>query len=145
MDKSIMESLRDYIATFPLIDVNAPFTMDDISDKDKSYCIMTLPQSQPIPDVLGNLKITQNFEFGLREIIIDDKSRMKNIRFLEKFNDWIFSKNKKGIYPALPDGCKAIDISIADSGYLIEPDEQRQTGLYVSLLKFTYRKGRKHV
>ena len=144
-DKSIMERIREYIAVCPFLDSTAPLTLDDITDGKRTYSIMSVPQSQPIPDVLGNLKITMSCEFGLREIVSDDKSRANNIRFLENFNHWIWENNYNGVYPDLPDGCTGLKIEVADSGYLMDTDAGRQTGVYISLLKFTYRKAKNYV
>lgn len=141
-DKSVMERIQDFMMTFPGIDPDIPVEIDAISDKPKSYSIMSAPSSPPTPDVLGNLRYVIVFEFGIRELISDRKVRQENVRFLENLNSWIWEQNQNKNFPEMYDDEIPLGLEVSDSGYLIDTDESRQTGIYVSQLTFTYKKRR---
>lgn len=141
-DKSIMERIQDFMMTFPGIDPDIRVEIDCISDKPRSYSIMTAPSSPPVPDILGNLKYTVVFEFGIRELISDNKVTRENVRFLEQINNWIWEQDRAGNYPEMYDNETPLGIIVSDSGYLIDTDNSRTTGVYMSQLKFTYKKRR---
>ena len=100
---------------------------------------MSAPSSPPVADVLGGLTHTVVFEFSLRELISDRDSRAENVRFLENLNDWVWQQNHSHSFPEMYAGEKAVKIEVSDSGYLTDADESHKTGVYASLMKFTYK------
>lgn len=136
---SIIESLRDFIATCPHLNALADLHVDGISADTQNYSIDTLPGARTIEtDVLGNKTREFPFTFTSREITVDDLTRITNSGFYENFADWLDEQTEAETLPALGTNKTSESIESTSWGYLYQRDENDQTGIYQIICKLTY-------
>lgn len=119
--KTIIESVREYIANCPLMDdrkINIDYLGDGIE-----YSIDPIGVDPIYKKYVDGGCIRQfNFSLTSKEYYDGDaRTMIENSGFYQKFADWVFEKNDQGDYPELED-YNAVKLEILMSGYLFSTD-----------------------
>lgn len=119
--KPIIESVREYISTCPLMDdrkINIDYLGDGIE-----YSIDPIGVD-PIYKKYVDGGCIRQFQFALtsKEYYDGDaRTMIGNSGFYQKFDEWISENNYSGIYPAL-NNYTVVKLEILMSGYLFSTD-----------------------
>jgi len=136
---SIIESLRDFIATCPHLNALADLHVDGIAADTQNYSIDALPGARIInTDVTGDTTREFPFTFTSREITVDDLTRITNSGFYENFAEWLDQQTEAEALPVLGTNKTSESIESTSWGYLYQRDENDQTGIYQIICKLTY-------
>lgn len=135
MSKDIIESIRDYFKTCPLLDKKARINVDYIGDKVIEYAIYPEPIEPWYKRYLGGGGIRQfGFTFTtVNYLSAETQIQLANSGFSEKLINWIVSNNDKGI---LPDIKGIVEIQILTNGFL--SDTSTSTAMYQIQMKLLY-------
>lgn len=122
MSNSIIEAIRTYIITCPLLDSMGRVGVDYLSNEPINYSIDPVPANVIIEDYIdGSTDRQYLFVFSSREAYGEDTlQNMANSGFFEKFSDWLDGKNKLKQFPSLPTGKTALSIVAQGIGYAFE-------------------------
>lgn len=135
---TMIQAVRDYIATCPLLKDGAILGIDQLDADPISYTIDTTP-CQPIIKryVDGGCLRQFAFVFAGREPYGTQVSEnIQNSGFYERFADWIEQNNQNGIFPDLGAYRTPYQIEITSSGYAYDTDER--TARYQIQLNLCY-------
>ena len=136
---SIVESLKDFIAACPHLNVLAEIHVDEVAPDTPNYSIDTLPGGRTIAtDVLDNKTREFPFAFTSRQFTVDDLARITSSGFYENFADWLDEQTDAEKLPDLGTKKKSESIEATSWGYLYQTEENAQTGIYQIICKLTY-------
>lgn len=118
---SIIESIRTFICTFPLLK-DGVINVDFLGAKPTEYTVDGIPSSNTIKKYADGGRLKQyTFYFASREYYGEDVlSNIANSSFYEDFGAWLTSQSKAGTLPVLTDGKEAQTIEALSTGYMFD-------------------------
>lgn len=126
---SIIESLRTFFTTCPLLDEAGKIGVDYLGDEPVEYVIEAVPCAPVLTQYTdGGSKRQFLFVFASRAAYGSDAlNNMVNCGFYEAFADWLEAQNRRNHFPDLPDGKIPVAIKPLTCGYLFDagPDTGR--------------------
>lgn len=137
-EKSIIESVREFIAGCPYLDEYAALLVDRLEGDVDSYSIEPIPCS-PIVKRYVNGQTVRRYEFHLASTeayTIEILDQISNSAFYEHFADWLEQCSRSRNLPDLGDGKLATKIEALTHGYLATTNES--TARYVIQCRLTY-------
>lgn len=134
---SLVNDLRTYFLTCPLLKENSALNVDFLSVDGVEYSIDTVPTETTIERYVDGSRLCQySFVFASRENYnADSLQNIENIAFYEKLEKWIDQNNLKRNLPKLFDGT-AQKIEVTTAGYLF--DENMTTARYQIQCRLVY-------
>lgn len=125
---SIIQRLRDHIATCPLLDQLAPLHVDGVKSDPTNYSIDTIPGEIVQEKYLdGSSTRVYPFAFSLMDYAPEDVDRIAASGFFEEFADWLEGSEEQ---MTLDDGQQVDHLRAVNWGYLQETDPGNSTALY---------------
>lgn len=120
MSVAIIEAIRDFIKTCPLIDKNNRINVDYLGNEPIEYTIDPVPTTKRIStNIDGSSERQQLFNFASREYYSREVAQnIANSKFYEDFSEWLDEQSEKDILPNLGNGKTATRIEAVTSGYL---------------------------
>ena len=111
-NKPIIESLRDYISTFPNLSEGCCLLIDYLGDKAVEYTVEAVPCNPIYKEYVDGGKVKQFlFVFASREYFeADINTCIANLHFYEEFEEWIEDNNEAGTFPDLGENKTTISI-----------------------------------
>ena len=136
MKRSIIESIREYIMTFPELK-DGCLLVDYLGSEPIEYSVEPVPCDPVYQKYTDGSCIKQFlFIFASREFYDADVNKcIENLAFYENFADWITSCSDSGILPEL-ENASPISIEILTGGYAISADAN--TARYQIQLRLLY-------
>lgn len=137
MKKPIIESVRDYILSYPELK-DGCLMVDILGSEPIEYMVATVP-CDPVHTryVDGSCLKQFLFIFASREYFSADVNQaIESLSFYEDFEDWIEEQNQNGKLPDLGDNREAFSISVLTSGYSLS--EEANTARYQIQLRLLY-------
>ena len=123
MNKSIMESIRDFIRRCPYLEeYHNGIGVDYLGEDSTCYSIESTV-SEPLLKryVNGDEKRQMSFVFASREPYgVDVRQNLENIGFFEHFSAWLQECTSKEQLPILADNQLAIAIETTTNGYAFD-------------------------
>ena len=134
----IIESIRNYFLSSPLIDDDKRINVDYLGVDALDYTIDSVPAEKVITKYVGGDTLNQYvFSFGSREYYgADTLQNIENSGFYERFATWIETENAAGNFPILTGNKKSVGMEILTSGYLFDASES--TAKYQIQLRLIY-------
>lgn len=122
--KYLIDSCKDFILKYPLIDNMSDFGVDFLSNDPNTYSIEEVPIETTIEEYIdGSSKRQFVFVFASRFNYSQDiENNKKNSHFYEDFSEWIEQNSKQGNLPDLNNGKVAIELNVLTGGYLYSAD-----------------------
>lgn len=137
MKKPIIESVRDFILSYPELK-DGCLMVDVLGSEPVEYMVEAVP-CDPIHTkyVDGSCLKQFLFIFASREYFGTDVNQaIENLSFYEDFENWIEEQNNSGTLPDLGDGREAFSISVLTNGYSLS--EEANTSRYQIQLRLLY-------
>ena len=131
----IIEDIRTWLLTCPLLDDEYAVNVDYLSDK-LSYSIDPLPGEPWFKKYVNGGGIKQ-FQFAMTSREYYDDSALQNIQncgFYQQFEEWIDAQEKASNYPF----ADCVKVEITTSGYLYE--NESETARYQIQLRLLYER-----
>lgn len=119
MADTIIQSLRDYFITCPLMGDNK-INVDYLPESGIEYSIDTTPATEIIKEYTDGSSLRQ-YLFVIRSVNDYGSDVLQNIAnsgFYEKLSEWMEQNTKTGLLPQLPAGKTAQIIQAQSTGYL---------------------------
>lgn len=135
--KPLIESLREYILTFPDLDENGRLYVDYLGDQAIEYSVEAVPCDPVFRRYTDGGCMKQFlFVFASREFYSADVNQcIENLAFYEHFEHWITDNNLNGELPDL-DGRSPVSIEVLTGGYAFDADSN--TARYQMQLRLLY-------
>ena len=136
--KPIIESIKDFIGTFPELKDGCLLLVDTLGAKSVEYAVETVPCDPVYKVYADGEKVKQFlFVFASREYLNDDiNTGVENLHFYEKFEDWIEHNNCEGTLPQLSGGKISVALEVLSRGYVLSVDDG--TAKYQLQLRLIY-------
>ncbi len=129
----IVEKLRQYFINCPLIDEFAPIHVDKLYPENKNFNITPVPNERIVNKYFIGAKCQYLFTLSSLESTEDDRERIANSDWYERFIRWVDEQNKKRNFPTE----ETIKLEAITDGYLFAEDES-QNGQYQVQMKLIY-------
>lgn len=124
---NLIEIVRDFIATCPLLEDDAILSVDKLDAKGIAYTIDSIPCDPVIKKYVDGSQIRQfQFVFASRQYYgMNVLENLENSGFYENFVDWIERNNAKGLANVLDlgDNRRAIALEINSMPYVYDAEE----------------------
>lgn len=119
-EKGIIEAIREFIKTCPLIDKDNKINVDYLGNEPIEYSIDPIPTTRVLStNIDGTSTRQQLFNFSSREYYSKEVAQnIANSKFYEDFAQWLENQTDKNILPELGNGRMATIIEANTSGYL---------------------------
>ena len=134
--KTIIQSIRDYVMTYPDID-DRKINIDYLGDE-MEYSIDPIG-ADPIYKRYVDGSCLKQFQFAFTSKGAydgDARTGIANSGFYQAFEEWMENNNMNDILPEL-DGHEAIRVEVLQSGYLFAPDVD--LGRYQMICRLIYK------
>lgn len=141
MVSSIIEGIRNYIASVPLMsEFDSKRRHIDWTDADNDNYGIFPDTDNLVDEYVDGTQIRQYVcQINIRRFAVLDADRLKNSAFLERLQRWFDAAADAGDLPDMPDGCTAIEIT-AENAMLMELDPSGKRGTYAIQIKLKYEK-----
>ena len=141
MADTIIESLRDYIATCQLFAQQGYLlNVNWVDPTAKSYGIFPLPGDKVVePYLNGGGMCEYPFAIQVNESNSDDIARLETQGFFEKLGDWLDEQDDLENYPTLSSNLRPFEIETLGQGYLVDQGESN-VSTYEVPCKLTYER-----
>lgn len=126
-NKTVVESVRDFILTCPHLEQLAKVDINFLDNKSINYSIETTPSQNGgiVNEYLdGSKEMEFLFVFACMFDYSEDlQQQIENCGFFEMFEEWILECNDNDVLPMLSNGKKSTSIECTTSGYtfLVSP------------------------
>lgn len=119
---TIIEAVRDYILTCPLLKDLARINVDFLPEDAKTYSIESVPTTTIIStNIDGSTTRQFVFVFASRLIYTDElRNNIDNSGFYEAFENWLEDNSENDVFPTLAEGLTPTKIEAMSSGYLFD-------------------------
>ena len=140
---AIIEMVRDWVASCPLVDENAILGVDRLGADPVEYTVDTVP-CNPVTSqyVDGSQRRQFLFVFASRNKYSGTAQNIANSEFYDRFSDWVAQKNKKREFPEMGEYRTAQRVEIVTSGYAYDTGDS--TARYQIQLRLTYYQDRRY-
>ena len=124
-----LETIRDWIKTFPRFDALTNFSVDYTSAEPTNGGLMPsgLVEVSKKTDIFGNVTVTNQYNFTLYFVFFkapgDDSGAEENAQWLMDFQDWVQTQSAIGAAPHFGDDARQEAIK-AQNGMLLEADAE---------------------
>ncbi len=137
-EKPLIESIRDYICTFPELSEGCCLLIDYLGDKAVEYTVEAVPCDPIYKEYVDGEKVKQFlFVFASREYFeADINTCIANLHFYENFEEWIEDNSENGIFPDLGENKVPVSLEVLTRGYVLSADEE--TARYQIQLRLIY-------
>lgn len=141
---TIIESIRNYILTCPLLEEYNGIIMLRVDYTDSSqpttYTIEEGITSNPIIKkyTTGSSQRQYNFILSSIQPYGDIDQNISNLAFYENLEKWIEENNKNGILPIMETGKEANKVEVLTNGYIFDNAYDMTTSRYQIQLKLKY-------
>ncbi|WP_302756579.1 chloramphenicol resistance protein [uncultured Ruminococcus sp.] len=140
---AIIEAVRDWIASCPLVEENAILGVDHLVADPIGYTVDTVPCNPVASQYVDGSQLRQfPFVFASRNQYADTAQNLANSAFYDNFSDWIAVQNKLRQLPELGKYRTAQRVEITTSGYVYDTGDS--TARYQIQLKLTYYQDRRY-
>lgn len=122
MATSIIEALRDYLCTCPLLG-DSKINVDYLPDTANEYSVDTVPGSGAVKEYISGASVQKHL-FVVRSVCDyggDTLQQIENTGIFERLRDWMRRQSLAGNLPQLPAGKTAQKIEALTPGYLTIP------------------------
>lgn len=125
MIKTVIESIREYFDSCPLLKADAKLNLDYLGLEDVEYGIYSEPVNPIIKKYVDGDELKQHtFVFAVKNLMSDSYiTQLENISFFDRFIQWVEQNNKQRKLPQLEGKRQAQRLEILTNGYLIAQDE----------------------
>ena len=125
MIKTVIESIREYFDSCPLLKADAKLNLDYLGLEDVEYGIYSEPVNPVIKKYVDGDELKQHtFVFAVKNLMSDSYiTQLENISFFDRFIQWVEQNNKQRKLPKLEGKRQAQRLEILTNGYLIAQDE----------------------
>lgn len=125
MIKTVIESIREYFDSCPLLKADAKLNLDYLGLEEVEYGIYSEPVNPVIKKYVDGDELKQHtFVFAVKNLMSDSYiTQLENISFFDRFIQWIEQNNKQRKLPQLEGKRQAQRLEILTNGYLIAQDE----------------------
>lgn len=119
---TIIEAVRDYILTCPLLKDLARINVDFLPEDANTYSIESVPTQTIIStDIDGSTTRQFVFVFASRLLYTPElRNNIDNSGFYEDFENWLETNSENGVFPTLAEGLTPTKIEAISSGYLFD-------------------------
>lgn len=119
--------------------------IDFQSEKNKTYSINSLPCNRFLSeDIEGNRNMQYPVQITSRVYTATDLDRIANLNFLDNVVAWIDEQNCLANFPKFGDNIIVERCEVTNYAYLLNNDEQAQSGVYQIQIKFYYKEEMKN-
>lgn len=124
-----LETIRDWIKTFPQFDALTTFNVDYTSAEPANGGLMPsgLAEVSKKTDIFGNTTVSNQYNFTLYFVFFkapgDDSGAEENAQWLMDFQDWVQTQSATGAAPRFGDDARQENIK-AQNGMLLEADNE---------------------
>lgn len=140
-----LEKLRAWIATYPGYDILGEFRCDFTDQAvpgNAGLFPSGLVEIQRMRDILGNVEVTNQYNFGLYCVFPkpteDDVAASFNASWVMDFQRWVQKQSVLGQAPTFGDSPRDERI-IAQNGVLLDADQDGTVGIYMVQITATYK------
>lgn len=121
MSNSIIQAIKDYMETCPLVDEFAQINVDYLSEE-TDYSIEATSAETIVKNYIGGSSLRQFvFIFSSKKAYGQDVlQNMENSGFYERFSDWVEEQTRKKSLPELPDGKRAVELTTKTHSYIVQ-------------------------
>ena len=125
MIKTVIESIREYFDSCPLLKADAKLNLDYLGLEEVEYGIYSEPVNPLIKRYVDGDELKQHtFVFAVKNLMSDSYiTQLENISFFDRFIQWVEQNNKQRKLPQLEGKRQAQRLEILTNGYLIAQDE----------------------
>lgn len=118
---TILESVREYIKTFPPLS-EREINVDYLPGDAQSYSVDVVPSEEILRQYVDGSSIRQfSFMVAVRNTYGQTvRQQLDNIGFFEEFTKWLERNAENGIFPELTDGRVSRGIAVSASGHAFE-------------------------
>lgn len=136
----IIESVRNFIATCPLLNDINTINVEFLPQEVGTFSIEAVPEQSVIETYINGDEQRQfTFVVASRFIYSDEaKQAIDNSGFFEDFVEWIEEQNEIGNYPILTGNKTATGIEVTTSGYLFNIASGMRDARYQVQMKLYY-------
>ena len=137
-NQSLINGVRDFIATCPYLDEYAGLFVDRQEGEIASYSIEPVPCAPIIKRYVNGCTVRRyEFHFASTEAYtLEVLDQISNSVFYEHFADWLEKCSRSRQLPKLGDGRQAVKIEALTPGYIATTNET--TARYVIQCRLTY-------
>lgn len=139
---AIVEAVRDYILTCPLLQELARVNVDFLPTDTSTYSVETVPTDTIIETNIDGSTVRQFvFVFASRVTYTDElRNNIDNSGFYEGFEKWLEENSEKNVLPRLDEGLTATKIEAMSSGYLFDISGDLTNARYQIQCRLIYEK-----
>lgn len=138
MPTTIIQAIREWLATCPLLDVLAgDIGVDWVQENPDDYGIFPAGESLISEDMAGNMTWQYNAYIVSTESTVENLNRLNNSGFMENFHRWINGYSRVGF--ELPENCDFVTVS-ASNGLMDNISEDGTAGRYRIAVNLTYER-----
>lgn len=121
MSNSIIQAIKDYMETCPLVDEFAQINVDYLSEE-TDYSIEATSAETIVKNYIDGSSLRQFvFIFSSKKAYGQDVlQNMENSGFYERFSDWVEEQTRKKSLPELPDGKRAVELTTKTHSYIVQ-------------------------
>lgn len=121
MSNSIIEAVKNYMETCPLVDEFAQINVDYLSEETDYSIEATSAETILKRYIDGSSKRQFVFVFSSKKAYGQDVlQNMENSGFYERFADWLEEQTKRRNLPVLPRGKRAIELTTKTHSYIVQ-------------------------
>ena len=137
-NKPIIESIRDFICSFPDLSDDCCLLIDYLGCEPIEYTVETVPCDPVYKKYVDGEVVKQFlFTFASREYFEKDiNTCIDNLHFYENFEEWIEKCNNNNIFPDLGANRFPVSLEVLTRGYVLSADEE--TARYQIQLRLIY-------
>lgn len=142
MKKPIIEALKEYFESCPLLGDLATVNVDFLDKDAGSYSIEESPTTPVVRRFIDGSKECQYlFVFASRSFYATEanKQNISNLHLFERLTDWIEENNRQDKFPELGDNREVESLVVTTSGYLFGASDNRRHARYQIQCKLTYK------
>lgn len=124
-----LEKIRSFIQAYPGCDILQEFRVDytDQIPANGGVYPSGLVEISRREDILGNLEITSQYNFGLYYVFLkaagDDVGATANADWIMDFQEWVQEQSARGLAPTFGDDPRREQVQ-AQNGVLFQADEE---------------------
>lgn len=136
--KTIIQALRDYFLTCPLMD-GSRINIDYLPDRGMEYSIDTTPATEIVKRYV-NGDTQRQYLFVIRSVSDYGSDVLQNLAssgFYEQLSEWLEHNSDNEIFPDLPEGKTPLKIEAQTTGYLFTTSPK--AGKYQIQCRLVYR------
>lgn len=136
--KTIIQALRDYFLTCPLMD-GSRINIDYLPDRGMEYSIDTTPATEIVKRYV-NGDTQRQYLFVIRSVSDYGPDVLQNLAssgFYEQLSEWLENNSDNEIFPDLPEGKTPLKIEAQTTGYLFTTSPK--AGKYQIQCRLVYR------